>query len=98
MDIEAVAHDTPEKIIAVDIDPTTGVTAADVGGINALKLEGDAAKDGQARFPIALQGVHRNRHEPARGEPADRHDRTVTCACSTPRSASTTTPRSATKS
>ena len=30
MDIEAVAHDTPEKIITVDIDPAAGVTAADV--------------------------------------------------------------------
>ena len=28
MDIEAVAHDTPEKIITVAIDPETGVTAA----------------------------------------------------------------------
>ena len=28
-----VAHDTPEKIITVDIDPTTGVTAADVAEI-----------------------------------------------------------------
>src|ERR1700754_1786334 len=27
MDIEAVAHDTPEKIINVDVDPTAGVTA-----------------------------------------------------------------------
>ena len=27
MDIEGVAHDTPEKIVTVDIDPATGVTA-----------------------------------------------------------------------
>ena len=28
MDIEGVAHDTPEKIVTVAIDPETGVTAA----------------------------------------------------------------------
>ena len=28
MDIEAVAHDTPEKIVTVAIDPEKGVTAA----------------------------------------------------------------------
>jgi succinyl-CoA synthetase beta subunit len=52
MDIEAVAHDTPEKIITVDIDPEKGVTAADVKKLNdALKLDGDAAKDGGTVFP-----------------------------------------------
>ncbi|HAV50874.1 MAG TPA: succinate--CoA ligase subunit beta, partial [Brevundimonas sp.] len=30
MDIEAVAHDTPEKIQTIVIDPEAGVTAADV--------------------------------------------------------------------
>ena len=53
MDIEAVAHDTPEKIIAVDIDPTTGVTEANVAEIvAALKLQGDAAADASTLFPI----------------------------------------------
>ncbi|WP_274627144.1 ADP-forming succinate--CoA ligase subunit beta [Arvimicrobium flavum] len=52
MDIEAVAHDTPEKIITVAIDPQTGVTDADVKALNeALKLTGDAAKDGEKVFP-----------------------------------------------
>ena len=52
MDIETVAHDTPEKIITVDIDPTAGVTAADVAEIvAALKLEGAAAEDGETVFP-----------------------------------------------
>jgi len=52
MDIEAVAHDTPEKIIAVDIDPTAGVTAADVAKIvAALQLDGAAAEDGKSVFP-----------------------------------------------
>jgi succinyl-CoA synthetase beta subunit len=52
MDIEQVAHDTPEKIITVAIDPQVGVTAADVEALNAaLKLDGDAAKDGETVFP-----------------------------------------------
>lgn len=53
MDIEAVAHDTPEKIITVAIDPEKGVTADDLKALNgALKLSGDAAKDGESLFPI----------------------------------------------
>jgi succinyl-CoA synthetase beta subunit len=53
MDIETVAHDTPEKIISVAIDPTSGVTAADVVKISdALKLDGAARKDGETLFPI----------------------------------------------
>jgi succinyl-CoA synthetase beta subunit len=53
MDIEAVAHDTPEKIIAVDIDPTSGVTEANIGEIvSALKLEGAAKADAGKLFPI----------------------------------------------
>ncbi len=53
MDIEAVAHDTPEKIITVAIDPATGVTADDLKALNgALKLSGEAAKDGEKLFPI----------------------------------------------
>jgi len=52
MDIEAVAHDTPEKIQTIVIDPETGVTAADVAKINtALKLDGAAAQDGETLFP-----------------------------------------------
>ena len=53
MDIETVAHDTPEKIVTIDIDPEAGVTPANVAEINtALKLDGDAAKDGESLFPI----------------------------------------------
>jgi succinyl-CoA synthetase beta subunit len=53
MDIETVAHDTPEKIVTVAIDPQAGVTAADVAKLNAaLKLSGEAAKDGEKLFPL----------------------------------------------
>ncbi|MEZ5999307.1 ADP-forming succinate--CoA ligase subunit beta [Hyphomonas sp.] len=53
MDIEQVAHDTPEKILTLSIDPETGVTDADIAKLNdALKLEGAAAEDGKKLFPI----------------------------------------------
>jgi succinyl-CoA synthetase beta subunit len=53
MDIEAVAHDTPEKIQTIVIDPEAGVTDADVAKINAaLALDGAAAEDGKSLFPI----------------------------------------------
>ncbi|MEJ6789015.1 ADP-forming succinate--CoA ligase subunit beta [Brevundimonas sp. BR2-1] len=53
MDIEAVAHDTPEKIVTIDIDPEAGVTAANVAEINgAYGLTGAAAEDGKTLFPI----------------------------------------------
>ncbi|MDP3493877.1 MAG: ADP-forming succinate--CoA ligase subunit beta [Hyphomonadaceae bacterium] len=46
MDIEAVAHDTPEKILTVTIDPATGVTDADAAKLSeALKLDGAAKTD-----------------------------------------------------
>ncbi len=45
MDIEAVAHDTPEKIQTVTIDPDTGLTDADAQvAADALKLTGDLAE------------------------------------------------------
>jgi succinyl-CoA synthetase beta subunit len=44
MDIEAVAHDTPEKIQTITIDPLTGLTDADAAAAAAaLKLSGDTA-------------------------------------------------------
>ena len=53
MDIEAVAHDTPEKIITQAIDPEKGVTESDVKALAAaLKLDGAAAKDAETLFPL----------------------------------------------
>ncbi len=53
MDIEAVAHDTPEKIHTIGINPLTGITSADVAKLNsAFELTGEAAKDGETLFPI----------------------------------------------
>jgi succinyl-CoA synthetase beta subunit len=52
MDIETVAHDTPDKIVTVDIDPTKGVTPADVDKLaTALKLDGAAKADAATVFP-----------------------------------------------
>ncbi|HEX4298501.1 MAG TPA: ADP-forming succinate--CoA ligase subunit beta [Devosia sp.] len=52
MDIETVAHDTPERIVTVDIAPKAGVTAANVASIaSALQLEGAARADAATVFP-----------------------------------------------
>ena len=53
MDIETVAHDTPEKIHTIAIDPLAGITAADVAKLNAaFELSGLAATDGETLFPL----------------------------------------------
>ena len=53
MDIEEVAHATPEKIHTIAINPEAGVTAENVAAINAaLELTGSAAEDGKSLFPI----------------------------------------------
>ena len=47
MDIETVAHDTPEKIHTIQIDPATGVFPHHGRALaKALNLEGDLAKQG----------------------------------------------------
>jgi len=56
MDIETVAHDTPERIITVDIDFSTGVTAADAEKISAaLRLDGAAKEDAKSVFPALYE-------------------------------------------
>ncbi len=53
MDIEAVAEETPEKILTLPIDPATGVTETDCDRLcEALKLDGAAKEDGKTLFPI----------------------------------------------
>ena len=52
MDIEQVAHDTPDKILTQPIDPATGVTDADAAKLcDALELTGAASEDGMSLFP-----------------------------------------------
>ncbi len=53
MDIEAVAEETPEKIITVAIDPAKGVTDEDANKLaDALELKDAAREDGLKLFPI----------------------------------------------
>ncbi|MEM8617156.1 MAG: ADP-forming succinate--CoA ligase subunit beta [Pseudomonadota bacterium] len=53
MDIEEVAHETPEKILTLPIEPGEGVTDAAASQLcDALGLEGDARADGMELFPI----------------------------------------------
>jgi len=53
MDIETVAHETPEKIHTIGIDPLKGITAADCDTLNAaFELTGAAAEDGKTLFPV----------------------------------------------
>ena len=53
MDIEAVAEETPDKILTLPIDPALGVTAEDAATIcNALELKESARDDGMHLFPI----------------------------------------------
>ena len=52
MDIEQVAHDTPEKILTVAVDSETGVGAEEVAKlVEAYRLEGAAADDAKTLFP-----------------------------------------------
>ncbi|MGB3625916.1 MAG: ADP-forming succinate--CoA ligase subunit beta [Henriciella sp.] len=52
MDIEAVADETPDKILTLPIDPIAGVTDKDSEKLcDALKLDGDARTDGIKLFP-----------------------------------------------
>src|SRR3978361_22834 len=52
MDIEGVAHDTPEKIHTIAISPEAGVTADDIAKISAaLELTAAAAEDAKSLFP-----------------------------------------------
>ncbi len=52
MDIEQVAHDTPEKIHTIHIEPLTGMTEADAAKVcDALALSGVAREDGMKLFP-----------------------------------------------
>ncbi|MCI4645075.1 MAG: ADP-forming succinate--CoA ligase subunit beta [Hyphomonadaceae bacterium] len=53
MDIEQVAHDTPEKIHTINVDPLAGMTDADAAKVcDALELADAARTDGMALFPI----------------------------------------------
>ena len=76
MDIEEVAHSTPERIHTFTIDPATGVWPHH--GLRAGPGAGPDGRDRQAGARAAadaLQGLRREGHEPAGDQPADRHRR-----------------------
>ena len=53
VDIEAVAEETPEKILTLPIDPQAGVSEADASRLcDALELSGEARSDGMELFPL----------------------------------------------
>ncbi len=53
MDIEEVAHATPEKILTLPINSLEGVTEEKAATLcDTLKLEGEAREDGMKLFPI----------------------------------------------
>ena len=57
MDIEAVAHDTPEKVINFDIDPATGFMPHHGRRLaKALELNGDLAKQANALGRTLYEG------------------------------------------
>jgi len=52
MDIEQVAHDTPDKIHTINVEPLAGMTDADAAKVcDALALTGTAREDGMKLFP-----------------------------------------------
>ena len=53
MAIETVAHDTPDKIHTIAIDPLKGILDEDIAKLNkAFNLSGQAAEDGKTLFPL----------------------------------------------
>ena len=74
MDIEEVAHETPEKILTFSVDPATGICPHHVRRVSqALELDGDLQKQMSEPADQALPGLRRQGHEPARDQSADRH-------------------------
>ena len=74
MDIEEVAHDTPEKIITFSVDPATGVMPHHGRTVaKALGLTGDLAKQAGKLLGQLYHGLRREGHGDAGDQPADRH-------------------------
>ena len=71
MDIETVAHDTPEKIRTITIDPATGLMPHHGREVAAaLGLSGDLAKQAGKVLAKPLRGVHRHGRVADRDQPA----------------------------
>ncbi len=73
VNIEDVAHNTPEKIVTFSVDPATGIMGHHGRTVaKALGLTGDLAKQAEKTGDATLYGVHRQRHGDAGNQPAGR--------------------------
>ena len=71
VDIEGVAHDTPEKIETLTIDPATGLMPHHGRAVAAaLGLKGEHRQAGAEGARQALRRVPRHRRQPDRDQPA----------------------------
>ena len=60
MDIEKVAHDTPEKIVTITVDPVANICPHHVRRLSkALGLDADLQKQMSPMLTDLYQGVHR---------------------------------------
>ena len=87
MDIEEVAHDTPEKITTITIDPAPGLHAAPRprGRLRAQARRATSTsrrRSSRSQLYDAFVGA---RLRDARDQPAGRRPTTASCWCSTPR-------------
>ena len=74
MDIEKVAHDTPEKIITVSVDPVDRHLAASrAAHRQGARPRRRSAKADEPAAHRALPRLRREGHEPARDQSAGRH-------------------------
>ena len=98
MEIEKVAHDTPEKIATITIDPGDRPDAAPrPRSRRRARPHRRSCQAGGQGARQALRGVPRHRRLADRDQPARGRRTRASCWCSTPRSASTTMPSSATR-
>ena len=75
VNIEDVAHKTPEKIHSFSVDPATGIMPHHGrAAARALGLTGDLAKQIESLVDPALRRLRRQRHVDAGDQSADRHD------------------------
>ena len=73
MDIEEVAHKTPEKIVTFSVDPATGIMPHHGRRVaQALNLTGDLAKQVELMLPKLYTAFIEQGHEPAGDQSAGR--------------------------
>ncbi len=74
VNIEDVAHNTPEKIVTFSVDPATGIMGHHGRTVaKALELTGDLAKQAEKLIDAALHRLRRQGHGDAGDQSAGRH-------------------------